>query len=288
VQPGSAERGRLFGFTQLEFGFLLGPPDGRYLVRTGPDSALDAVLVLRTLGAPERRLLRGRRGRELQQAEPEPVPTSRASIVQPEAFPSPDHAERWLSALRAERESAERELSAALAGLNRALRAHRLAAADPYAREVSDSDALAIRMGFGEGEAVAEGRFAGAWELPRRGPRRTRRSMEAPEERFAALIGGREPALPSEELTLRARADFDSGLFRQAALQARVALESLLADLGGALPGEARGALEADRGPIGSAANAALRGELSDQAVEALGAAIGRMEAALKRRRLGR
>ena len=26
-----------FGFVQLEFGFLLGPADGRYLVRSEPD-----------------------------------------------------------------------------------------------------------------------------------------------------------------------------------------------------------------------------------------------------------
>ncbi|MFN2617075.1 MAG: hypothetical protein ABR581_08120 [Thermoleophilaceae bacterium] len=246
------------------------------------------MLVLRTLGAPERRLLRGRRGRELAQAEAEPVPTSRATIVRPEAFPTREHGERWLSSLRGERDEAERELVTALGHLNRALRAYRLSSADPYAREVSGSGALVTRIGFGAGESVAEGRYAGAWELPRGGPRRARRSMEAPEERFAALLGGRERALPSEELTLRARADLDQGLFRQAALQARVALESLLADLGDALPDESRGALEADRGPIGSAANAALRGELSDETVEALGAAVGRMEAALKRRRLGR
>ena len=273
---------------QLEFGLLLGPPDGRYLVRTGERGEPDAVLVLRTLGAPERRLLRGRRGRELSEAEPEAVPTSRATVVRPEPFRSREHAEEWLRTLRSDGGEAERELAAALGLLNGALRAQRLASADPYVREVSPADALVTRMGFGAGQAVAEGRFGGAWELPRRRSQKAKRSMEAPEERFAALIGGRERALPCEELTLRARADLDSGLTRQAALQARVALEGLLADLGDSLPDDARGALEADRGPIGSAANAALRGELSDEAAAQLAASVGRMEAALKRRRLGR
>ena len=59
--------------------------------------------------------------------------------------------------------------------------------------------------------------------------RRARRSMEAPEERFAALLGGREEVLPAEELVLRARADLNAGRLREAALQARVALEALLA-----------------------------------------------------------
>jgi hypothetical protein len=252
------------------------------------DDDPEAVLVLRTLGAPERRRLRGRRGRELRRAEPEPVPTSRASVIRPTAFPSRDDAERWLDGVRRERENADREMAAALALLNRALRAQRLAGADPYVREVAAADALVTRIGFGTGQAVADGRFAGAWELPRHGSRRAKRSMEAPEERFAAILGARELALPCEELTLRARADLDNRLFRQAALQARVALESLLSDLGGALPDDARGALEADRGPIGAAAGAALRGELSEQAVSALGSAIERMESALKRMRLGR
>jgi hypothetical protein len=273
---------------QLEFGFLLGPPDGRYLVRSAERGEPDAVLVLKTLGAPERRLLRRRRGRELTQAEPEPVPTSRATVVRPAPFPSPERAEEWLQGLRGESEEAEREVAAALALLNQALRAQRLASADPYVRDVSAEDALVTRIGFGAGQSVADGRFGGAWELPRHGSRRARRSMEAPEERFAALLGGRERVLPCEELTLRARADLDSGLTRQAALQARVALESLLVDLGGSLPDDARAALEADRGPIGSAANAALRGELSDQASAELAAAVARMEGALKRRRLGR
>src|SRR4051812_23467166 len=267
---------------------MLGPADGRYLARPHPQDEPDAVLVLRTLGAPERRLLRGRRGRELTEAEPEAVPTTRATVVRPAAFPSRARAEEWLDGLRGERQRADDEVTAALSMLNRALRAQRLASADPYVRDVSAADALVARIGFGPGEAVAEGRFGGAWELPQREGRRAKRSMEAPEERFAAILGGREPALPCEELTLRARADLDAGLPRQAALQARVALESLLADLGRSLADDSRSELEADRGPIGAAANAALRGELSEAAVEALDATITRMEAALKRRRLGR
>ena len=35
--------------------------------------------------------------------------------------------------------------------------------------------------------------------------------MEAPEERFAALLGGHETVLAAEELVLQARADLDAG-----------------------------------------------------------------------------
>jgi hypothetical protein len=236
--------------------------------------------VLGTLGAPQRRLLSGRRGRSLEEAEPEPVPTSRATVVRPEPFPSADAAGAWLAELRGDAGRAEEELGSALAVLNRALSAHRIASADPHPRDVWADQALVVRIGFGSGEEAVAGRFAEAWELPR-GRRRARRTMEAPDERFAAILGGREEALACEELVLRARADLDAGRPREAALEARVALEALLAEL------PAAGELAADRDAVGAAANAALRGPLAAESEAELAAALGRMEHALKRRRLG-
>jgi hypothetical protein len=240
------------------------------------------VLVLRTLAAPERRRLRGRRGRRLEEAEAEPVPTARATVVRPRAFAGREEAERWLAGARDSDERAREEVAAAVRRLNRALHAHRVAAADPYVGEVSAERALVVRLGFGGGDEVAAGRFQEAWEPPRR-PRRTRRSMEAPEERFAAILGARERALAAEVLVLRARADLDAGRVREAALQSRVALESLLAE---ARSDRVEAELGPDRGPVGEAANAALRGELSDELSRAVADAVGRMEAALKRHRL--
>jgi hypothetical protein len=104
--------------------------------------------------------------------------------------------------------------------------------------------------------------------------------MEAPEERFAAMLGAREQALAGEELVLRARADLAAGRPREAALQARVALEALLAEL----PREA--ALQEWRGAVGGAANAALRGALETTAIRGVEEAVGAMEGALRRHRL--
>ena len=247
----------------------------------------EAVLVLGTLGAPERRRLRGRRGRRVEEAEPEPVPTSRATVVRASPFGSPQDAAAWLAGVRGDRELAQREVEAATATVNSALRAQRAAAADPYVAEISASRTLVTRIGYGGGEAVAGGRYAEAWELPRE-VARTRRSMEAPEERFAAIVAGREGVLPAEELVLRARADLEAGRPREAAFQARVALESLLADLRGGAVAE-RGLAELDdaRSVVGDAANAALRGELPEELGARLARAVERMEAALHRRRLG-
>jgi len=236
--------------------------------------------VLRTLGAPERRR-RDRKGRDLTEgAEPEPVPITRASLIRAEPFGSGEDASAWLDSLRADADLAAAELEHAAGLLNHVLHSHRVAAADPYARDVSPDAALVVRIGYGAGEQAADGRFERAWEPPRERPRRARRSMEAPDERFALLLGGRERALACEELVLRARADLDAGRFREGALEARVALEALLAELG---PGPSSD----DRGTVGDAANAALRGELSPELRAGLDEAVGRMEAAIKRRRLG-
>jgi hypothetical protein len=251
------------------------------MVRAGPDAPLEAVLVLSTLGAPERRRLRGRRARPVEEASPEPVPTSRATVVRPEPFESREEAAAWLATLQANDSAMTEELEQALRILNRALRAHRAATADSWLGEVSADRALVARIGYGRGEAVAEGRFGEAIELPRPGERRVKRSMEAPEERFAALLGGREGALAGEELVLRARADIAADRPREAALQARVALEALIAEL----PGEAA-RLGEHRGPIGGAANAALRGALETTAIKGVEEGVAAMEAALRRHRL--
>jgi tetratricopeptide (TPR) repeat protein len=250
------------------------------MVRSAPEGPLDAVLVLGTLGAPERRRLRGRRARPVEEAEPEPVPTSRATVVRPEPFGSREEAAAWLAGLRGNDSAMEGELDEALRILNRALRAHRAAAADPWLAEVSAERALVARIGYGRGEAIAEGRYGEALELPRAGARRVKRSMEAPEERFAALLGARSEALVGEELVLRARADLAAGRPREAALQARVALEALVAELPDA------GTLPELRSAVAAAAGAALRGELGAAETMSIEEAVQAMEAALRRHRL--
>jgi hypothetical protein len=262
---------------QFEFGFLLGPPDGRYLTRLRPGGPTEAVLVLATLGSPERRRLARRRVRAVEAADPEPVPTSRATVVRPEPFLSLDPASAWLETLRRDERAALVQRDAAIRVINRALRAQRAAAADPYAADVSAERSLVTRIGYGLGEALAEGRFAEALELRPAASRRVKRSLEAPDERFAALLSGRERALVAEELVLRARCDLDADRPREAALQARVALEALAAELPGI-------DLEPWRALVADAANEALRNESPQSTLDE---AVSAMEAALRRHRLG-
>jgi hypothetical protein len=252
-------------------------------VRPSADALVESVLVISTLGAPERRRVGRRRPKSVSSADAEPVPTTRATVVRAAPFADAEEAAGWLAEA-----DLEAEADAAVLVLNRALHSHRVAAADPYVTEVSPERALIVRIGYGSGEEVADGRFGEAVELPRSGRRRARRSMEAPEERFAALLSGREEVLPAEELVLRARADLNAGRVAEAALQARVAIEALLA-AGVASPdsGAAGASLSSRREAIASAANAALRGELPGDSAAALDEAVAAMEQALKKRRLG-
>jgi hypothetical protein len=245
-------------------------------VRPSADALVESVLVLSTLGAPERRLLQRNKPQTVRAADPEPVPTARATVVRATPFPADRDAAAWLSEA-----DLDQELAAAILVLNRALHAHRVAAADPYVTEVSADQALVVRIGYGSGEEMADGRYGEARELPRVTRRRPKRSMEAPEERFAALLGGREEVLAAEELVLRARADLNAGRLSEAALQARVAIEALLAALDSA-------EVAAHRERVAAAANAALRGELPGDTSAGLKEAVAAMELALKRRRLGR
>jgi hypothetical protein len=236
------------------------------------------VIVLRTQGAPQRGMIRGRVPRRREEGEVEAVPTSRLSVVRAAPFETREAADAWLSGLRGEKGLLEVEAAGAAAALNRFLRAHRAAAADPWGRDVSAEHALVVRVGYGDGDQVAEGRYAAAYELPRK-PRGSRKREDlAPAERLAAIVGGREQQLACEELVLRARADLDAGRPREAALQARIALEAVLAELDEPI--------EADRAAVGEAANAALEGDPATELQAAVEEAVVAMETALRKRRL--
>ena len=111
-----------------------------------------------------------------------------------------------------------------------------------------------------------------------------------PQERVAAVLGGREQVDVCEALLLRARADLDAGRGREAALQLRVGLEALLVELKGAQadPGhdEDMATLNSRRAEVGEAANAALGGELSSEQARQARELLEICERVLRRRRI--
>lgn len=221
-------------------------------------------------------MLGRRRPRAVESAAPDPVPTSRATIIAAEPLGSPEEGERWVDMPAAERDEA---IAAATRELNLVLRAHRAAAADPYPRDVGPEHALVVRVGYGDGDQVADGRYARAIELPREPAKRKRGEALAPQERLAAILGGRAPLLAGEELLLRAQLDVDAARMREAALQARIALEALL----GELDEKFAAPLRPLRDQIGRAANTALDGDLSEEDEAAVRTAVEEMAAAARR-----
>jgi hypothetical protein len=284
---------RLFGFVQFDFAGRLGVPDGRYLAREA--GGVQRVLVIETAGAPSPSGRRRRRARDAApDAEPSPLPLAKATAVRAqEPFDSAEEAQRWLEAAVASEDSVDALLDEGIALLNRALHAAAAASADPLGAELGRQHATLVRIGYGSGEEVAAGRFTQARHVdPRAGTsrRRLREEELRPQERLAAVLGGRERIDASETLLLRARADLDAGRHREAALQLRVALEALLIELDGALTDPAHeedmAELSARRKEVGDAANAALRGDLDPERERQIEELILISERVLRRRRV--
>jgi hypothetical protein len=115
--------------------------------------------------------------------------------------------------------------------------------------------------------------------------------MEAlrPQERLAAILGGRETIDACETLLLRARADMDQGLLREAALQLRIGLDALLAELPGRAGPDQEddlAALSAQRQSVHRAAEAAVRGPLPADRGGELAETLGVCERVLRRRQI--
>jgi hypothetical protein len=295
---------RLYVFIQFEFPWTLGPPDGRYLMRDGPDAEPERVIVLGTLGAARlaggparganrpggalRERLGGRPATRATTPEPAPVPTARATIVDPVPLSAESQARAWLEDL-----DREREIEAAATALNRVLHAHRISAADTGVHDVAPAQALVIRAGWGEGEQVADGTWLHARELrpggpPRRsGRRRDRSAALRPQERLAALLGGRARMLVCEELVLRARLDLDNARLAHAAIQLDAAYAAALAELGAEQRPDLALRLDELRAlqpQVGEQASAVLEGRTGELDEETLEHALGRLEAALRAR----
>jgi hypothetical protein len=193
-------------------------------------------------------------------------------------------ARRWLAG------AGEPELEAEIAVLNRVLHAFRLVSADPYLCPVGRRQALVARLGFGAGEQVAAGRWTEARELIATTRRQRRAKALQPQARLAAVLGGRERVLLSEELALRARLDLDQGHDREAAMQLLVALDAALAELqvdpAAEELAERLDELRGQQEATARAAQAALAGALPPADREAVAFTLGRVEAALRARAL--
>lgn len=251
---------------------------------------------MQTVGAPRPAGRRRRRARDADpDGDPSPLPLARATAIRAFApFGSLDEAARWLDEATEAEDTADVLVDDGLALLNRALHAQAVSAADPHTHELSAERAVAVRIGYGSGEETADGLYTAAREVDvwASGASRRRRRQEdlRPQERVAAVLGGREQVDACETLLLRARADLDAGREREAALQLRVGLEALLAELKSAVADPDHEAdfttLHERRSEVGEAANQALTGELSPKCSESVRELLETCERVLRRRRV--
>jgi hypothetical protein len=252
--------------------------------------------VVRTLGAPSPPPRRRRRPRQAEpDGEPSSLPLTRATAVRAFApFVSEEDADRWLDEATEAEETADALVADGVGLLNRALHAYAVAAADPHGLALTPERAVAVRLGYGDGDEIADSRFSSAREVDvwasGASLRRRRQEDLRPQERVAAVLGGRERADACETLLLRARADLDAGRGREAALQLRVGVEALLVELKGAVADSEHeadmGTLHSRRGEVGETANAALAGELRGEQAEAARELLEIGERVLRRRRI--
>lgn len=206
-------------------------------------------------------------------------------------FEGEEQAERWMREQANDAEARATVLDGAAGLLNRALHAMAVSKQDPYMPQFSPAQAVAARVGHGLGPELAEGNFSQAIAVPST-ERSRRRGHDhiSPQERLAALLGGRESADICETFVLRARADFNAGRSREGILGLSVAVASMLIDLESAFtdPGHHSdlSLLRNQRDDLERLAGTARHGPLNRAEVERGEDFLAVCERVLRRRRL--
>jgi len=185
---------------------------------------------VQALGAPRPAGRFRRRAQAVDPGDPEQVPVTRAMVTSGRELAGPAEARAWLESVAEDPEARAGEVRSATAVINRALNALRAGARDPLVQDIGATRALAIRIGFGTGDELADGRWTEARELSP--PRRQRLDDVEPQTRVAAVLAGREDVHPAETLLLRARLDAEQGRRAEALYGLRAARAALDDDPG--------------------------------------------------------
>lgn len=228
-------------FVELEFTHALGPPAGAYVIEAAvPDGSAPLtgerprdeaeVLLLRLVAAPRGTSRRRRRLRSVSPGEPAAsVPVM--SVIHVRRCGG--HSARELVAQCAESTELQREWVAATLGwLNRAIRAHRAQAGDPYFPEVAASDPRRVRIGYGFSADLVRAQWTVAWEVAAPAVRRRGRDGEISRssEAVAAALAGVMVTSDADELLLRGLCDLEQARPTAAVMQLHAAAELLLAE----------------------------------------------------------
>jgi len=176
------------------------------------------------LGAPRPRRRAGRRSKPVEPGDAEETPVTRLTVTG-ENLDDPSQGTAWLKEMMGSGGKGAEEVRTATRIVNRALSALRAEARDPLVQDIGASKALAVRLGHGTGDELADGRWTEAKELAR--PRRGRLDDVDPQTRVAAVLAGRDEVHPAETLMLRARLDVQQGRRTEALYGLRAARAAL-------------------------------------------------------------
>ena len=249
-----------FLFIQLEFTHAVGPHAGCYVVKPLDQQAPDVappdlpaaaphsanalmgvsgapgdadVLVIAATSVAASSFGSRRRLRRMSHDEaPDPVSLLRATFVRATEPLDAPSAQAALARIARSEDECQVLIDDGVTALNRAVRAYRAVAADPFVGDVSARDARRIRVGHGTIDELMRGEWNDAAELAR--PRVTRKDHKAalrPYEAVAQALAGRLTVLEGEDVLLRALLDLDAGRTRAAAYQLIAALTLLQDEL---------------------------------------------------------
>lgn len=130
-------------------------------------------------------------------------------------------------------------LDEALDSIDRVLAAEAAATGRPFAQSPVLEQIVNSKIGYGDGDRLADGRFLDAFDIDARGgtagSRRERRGRTRPIARIAAILSGKDEALACEFLIPRVRADFDAGRTYAAALAIETAVRATVVEMDMAL-----------------------------------------------------
>ncbi len=181
-----------------------------------------------------------RRPRQSNRSEtPTPVPVTTVTVVLAhDPLGTESQAKEWLSRIEDD-DFIQGLFDQALATLDRAFAAEAAATGRAYGESPLLNQILRAKIGFGDGDRVADGRFVDAFDVDARGgtasPRRERRNRTRPLARIAAILGEKDQAKACEFLVPRVRADLDAGRVLAAALAAETAIRATVVEMDPAL-----------------------------------------------------
>lgn len=266
--------------------------DGRYLDRSG---GTERVLVVETEGAlPPARRRRRRPRKVVREDVPVTVAIAVVTVVRAdEPFAGSPEADEWMRRVE-DSDVTEALLADAVATLDRARAADAAASGVPFGTPTAIDSILAARVGYGEGDQVASGRFLDALDVDARGgtggSRRERAARTRPLARTAAILGGRERPAACEILLPRVRLDLSGGNEHAAAISIPAAVEATVRELEFALedPGhdEDLDRLEGLLPGLGDLASRAMEGAMEEGDVARIEEALEVAERITRRRRI--